>query len=104
MANSHPPFSPCSAARLGRDCLFLKASARRTAERPRYEADDSACVAHSVGKLAATLWRWRPMSAWEREYGELPSPMFSRKVGQGLFVFTRTQCPALTADPSDHLP
>jgi hypothetical protein len=30
------------------------------------------------------------MSAWEREHGELPSPIWSlldRKVGQGLFVF-----------------
>jgi hypothetical protein len=30
------------------------------------------------------------MSAWEREHGELPDPnllLFSRKTGQGLFVF-----------------
>jgi hypothetical protein len=30
------------------------------------------------------------MSAWERELGELPSPiesLFDRKVGQGLYVF-----------------
>jgi hypothetical protein len=30
------------------------------------------------------------MSAWEREHGELPDPnlpLFSRKAGQGLFVF-----------------
>src|SRR5438874_5797965 len=29
MANSHPPFSPCSAARLGRDCLFLEQMRRK---------------------------------------------------------------------------
>src|SRR5881394_2922060 len=30
---------------------------KAVAERPCYEADDSACVAHSVGKLAAPPWR-----------------------------------------------
>src|ERR1044071_5151656 len=35
----------------------LRGSAKRIAERPCYEADDSACVAHSVGNLAAALRR-----------------------------------------------
>ena len=47
-------------------------------------------VENSVGKLAAAEM-WRQMSAWEREFGELPSPIWSlldRKVGQGLDVST----------------
>src|SRR5881275_655087 len=46
-------------------------------------------VANSVGKLAAAEM-WRQMSAWEREFGELPSPIWSlldRKVGQGLDAY-----------------
>jgi hypothetical protein len=33
-------------------------------------------VENSVGKLAAFRKEVRQMSAWEREYGELPSPTF----------------------------
>src|SRR5436189_2968 len=47
-------------------------------------------VENSVGKLAAAEM-WRQMSEWEREFGELPSPIWfllDRKVGQGLDVFT----------------
>ena len=46
-------------------------------------------VENSVGKLAAPEMR-RPMPAWEREHGELPSPIWSlpdRQIGQGLFLF-----------------
>jgi hypothetical protein len=59
------------------------------AGRPCYEAGNSACRGE-WRREAGSLARVRLMSAWEREHGELPGPnlpLFSRKTGQGLFVF-----------------
>jgi hypothetical protein len=43
------------------------------------------------------------MPAREREHGELPDPnllLFSRKTGQGLFVFRLAPNPALNLNPN----
>src|SRR5579862_7244469 len=56
---------------------------------PATRPETPLAVENSVGKLAAAEM-WRQMPAREREFGELPSPIWSlldRKVGQGLDVF-----------------
>src|SRR5438477_11783345 len=65
----------------------LKILPPQGAGRPCYEAESiPLAVENSVGKPAANA---RPMSARERERGELPSPIwspFGRKTGRGLYV------------------
>src|SRR5438034_9471499 len=65
----------------------LKILPPQGAGRPCYEAElIPLAVENSVGKPAANA---RPMSARERERGELPSPIwspFGRKAGRGLFA------------------